>query len=120
MKHRIDDAAFAAQWYIENVSLYFQSYSLSLTLQQAEFGITAHELGYNIYLLTVPIVSDDVLITAVGVLRQQGATIISSNQANTNIRTGPVVPVPAAAARVDSNVQVSSQSSYANPSPSVA
>jgi hypothetical protein len=94
MKHRIDDASFAANWFIENVSIFFQSFSLNLMLTSSEFGITSHQLGYNIYLLTVPIVSSNVLITATGVLRQNGTTIISTNQANTNLQTGPIVNQP--------------------------
>ena len=66
-----------------------------MTLNSSEFTTTTHALGYNIYLLQVPIVSEDVLITATGVLRQQGATIVSNNAAIAASRTGPIASGPA-------------------------
>jgi hypothetical protein len=69
MKHRIDDAAFAADWYIQNVILTFQSFNFQLQLNESEFEVTSRQLGYNIYHLRVPIVASDVLITAFGTLR---------------------------------------------------
>jgi hypothetical protein len=51
MKHRIDDQAFAANWYIENVTITYQSFNFELQLNLSEFNETAHALGYNIYQL---------------------------------------------------------------------
>jgi hypothetical protein len=79
MKQIIDDAAFAANWYIEDVILTFQSFNFQLQLNESEFIVTDRALGYNIYELHVPIVASDVLITAFGSLREQGATLLSTS-----------------------------------------
>jgi hypothetical protein len=77
MKHRIDDAAFASIWFIQNVILTYQSYNFQEQLNETEFSVVNRELGFNIYLLRVPIVAQDVLITAFGMLRQQGVALLT-------------------------------------------
>jgi hypothetical protein len=96
MLHRIDDGAFATNWFIQNVVITFQSFNFQLQLNEAEFDVTQRVVGHNIYRLHVPIVASDVLITAFGTLREQGATVLSETSAAASQRTGPVLDIPVA------------------------
>lgn len=82
MIHRITDAAFASSWYINNVSLTYQSFGFQLNLLPTDYTELSHQLGYNIYELHVPIVAEKVLITASGVL-SQSATSLALNVGGT-------------------------------------
>lgn len=57
MRHRIDDAAFASSWFIQNVLITYQSFNFQEQMVESEFKVLNRELGFNIYELRVPIVA---------------------------------------------------------------
>lgn len=70
--HQIDDVSFRSSWTITNVALTYQSFGFLVTLQSGQYTLVKSVVGYNIYEVHVPIVSNNVLISAAGKLVQQG------------------------------------------------
>jgi hypothetical protein len=67
MKHLVSDTGFS-NWYINDPSIAFQSLQLMMQLQSNQINTLVHNTGFNIYQLSVPIVAQNVLISASGTL----------------------------------------------------
>ena len=76
MKHSIDSISFSNSWTINDVTIVYTSNNLRLVLSSFNLDIVKAAPGYNIYVLIVPIVSDNVLISASGTLTQQTTRIL--------------------------------------------
>ena len=70
MKHSIDSVSFKNNWTINNVTVAYNSDNLKLVLNPTSLDTFMSAPGYNIYSLIVPIVSNNVLISASGTLSE--------------------------------------------------
>lgn len=115
MLHQINDVTFQ-NFYINSVSINYQAFGFSLNLLQGDYKILQHNMGSNIYELHVPIVAQQVLISAFGTMSQTARRILDATNTTGSI---PVTHVSAntgviAASANSSAVPIDSSSSASN------
>jgi hypothetical protein len=72
MRHAIVDPSFARAFLITNSSITYTGVGFNLSLFGSKNNIIAQAPGYNVFQLSIPIVSSHVVIQAEGVLTPTG------------------------------------------------
>jgi hypothetical protein len=75
LKHLIDDPAFQ-HYYLNIPVLHFATVTNDVEFRLSEITNTVHVPGHNIYILTVPVVEEDVHVYADGRLFLTGSRIL--------------------------------------------